>query len=56
MINEAFGSLSHSYNHAYGKLCVTKIKYSMSNIQDYNVLYNNFLHLVICEDLHFTNM
>ena len=28
----------------------------MSNCQDYNVLYNNFLRLVICVDLHFTNM
>ena len=34
--------------------CVTKIKYAMYNIQDYNILYNN--GPVTCDGWYFTHM
>jgi hypothetical protein len=38
------------------KLCVTKIKYIMHKVRDYNVIYDNAVSLVICEGGHFTHV
>jgi hypothetical protein len=37
----------------YDNFCVTKIKHSMHNVQDYSVVYIN---AVICECWHVTHM
>jgi hypothetical protein len=34
--------------YTYDTFCVKKIKHIMYNVQDYSVLYNNAVHLVIC--------
>jgi hypothetical protein len=35
---------------------VTKIKYIMYNVQDYSILYNNAVCLVISDGWHFTHL
>jgi hypothetical protein len=48
---EAFDS-NRTNIHTYDNVCVTKIKYSIFNVQDYIVLYNNVVLPIICEVWH----
>ena len=50
-MSEAF-NCNRTNMYTYDNLCVTKNKYSMFNVQDYIVLYNNVVLPIICEAWH----
>ena len=52
LMAKALGSLLWNQFETYGNLYVTKNKYIMYKVQD----YNNFVHPVTCEDQHLTRM
>ena len=52
---EAFDS-NRTNIYTYNNVCVTKIKCSIFNVQDYIALYNNVVLPIICEAWHFTKM
>ena len=54
MIEAFYSNIAIIYT--YDNVCVTKIKYSIVNVQDYIVLYNNVVLPIICEAWHFTQM
>ena len=55
MIELACLTIVNSTNIIHMTTSVTQI-YIMYNVQDYSVLYNNAVCLVICEGWHFTRM
>ena len=42
--------------YKYDHFCVTKIKYVIYSVQDYNIPCSNGVRMVKCEGWHFTHM
>ena len=45
-----------NFFYKYDHFCVTKIKYVIYSVQDYNIPCSNGIRMVKCEGWHFTHM